>query len=158
MLLDPKERARLTRRIARRVPESDVPDLFAQVRLDALRALTVPDTRKRCRKWLYGLVRNLIADLHDGWRAQDAALATLPRGAYGRIPEEAIWRKLWLEKRVQRGLLPAAELEALVRQELGEPLESIAARLFWTVNLLVVRLHRRREELRAAWALDNQEP
>ena len=68
-------RRALTDFVRKRVAPSDVDDVVQMVLLDALASSTAPENRDELRKWLMGVARNKIADLHrKGSRERPAEL------------------------------------------------------------------------------------
>jgi DNA-directed RNA polymerase specialized sigma24 family protein len=152
-----KERAKLARQIGKRAPAGEVPELLSRVVTRALGSRSPPDEEKACRRWLRGVARNVIADHHDGLRREGEAGGEIAGRGEGRIDEEAIGIRLWLEKQVRLGRLTAHELDALLRHAGGEPLDDIAASQGVALPALTQRLGRRRAELRRAWTDDNDD-
>src|SRR5687767_10059117 len=61
---DPEIRKFLEEFVRRRVPPADVDDVVQTILCDALAAERAPTEREELRRWLVGIARHKVADLH----------------------------------------------------------------------------------------------
>src|SRR5262245_44234503 len=93
---DPALRQTLADFVRRRVPASDVDDVVQTVLVDALAAEGRPRDPGELRKWLLGIARHKVADLHR--RAHREPPAELPEIEANPEPFEARELVQWAEQ------------------------------------------------------------
>lgn len=120
----PETRRFLSDYVRRRVNERDVEDVVQTILVDALAASKLPEDKSEFRKWLTGVARHKIADLHrKNGREQPSELPeieTAPPPIEERLMAE------WAEKEAGQSPGAVRTLEWMARESEGEKLEQIA--------------------------------
>ncbi len=143
-------RRALTDFVRKRVAPSDVDDVVQMVLLDALASSTAPENRDELRKWLMGVARNKIADLHrKGSRERPAELPeieVLPPP----VEEQELVR--WAEREAGKSSKDGVKTLAwMAREGEGDKLEHIAAEEQLPAATVRQRVSRMRRFMRERW-------
>lgn len=151
-------RAALLAVVRRRVPEHEAEDLVQEVFAEALVAPTRPEEPEALVRFLHGIARHKVADLHRArararGRApeQDVDVDRLPAAPAGETDADARALLAWAERQVGASAEARATLALLVREGDGEKLEHLAEELAIPAPRLRKRVSRLRAELRARW-------
>ncbi len=149
---DPALRRSLVEFVRRRVPSSDVDDVVQTVLLDALAAAGRPADPVELRRWLLGVARHKVADLHR--RAHREPPAELPDIEDSPPPLEARGLARWAE--LQAGPEGDAQrtLAWMAREGEGEKLEAIAADEKLPAARVRQRVSRMRRWMKQRWAAE----
>ncbi len=120
----PETRRFLQDYVRKRVGESDVDDVVQTVLVEALGSRSMPDEETEVRKWLTGVARHKIADLHRRrGREQPAELPDIET-APPPIEERELTR--WAEKQADSSADAQKTLQWMAREGEGDKLEHIA--------------------------------
>jgi DNA-directed RNA polymerase specialized sigma24 family protein len=122
---DPALRRQLEEFVRRRVPASDVDDVVQTVLLDALASRARPDGGDELKRWLLGVARHKVVDLHR--RAHREPPAELPDIEAAAPPVEERELVRWAEEQAGSTKDAQRTLGWMAREGEGEKLESIAA-------------------------------
>ena len=122
---DPALRRQLEEFVRRRVPASDVDDVVQTVLLDARAATARPDGGDELKRWLLGVARHKVVDLHR--RAHREPPAELPEIETAPPPVEERELVRWAEKQAGSTRDAQKTLGWMAREGEGEKLEAIAA-------------------------------
>lgn len=136
--------------IRRRVPEPDVDDVVQTVLVEALASDTVPSDKTELRKWLTGVARHKIADLHrKGARERPAEIPDIET-APPPVEEHELVR--WAEEQAKQGGKEGdATLRWMAREGEGDKLEHIAAEEKLPAATVRQRVSRMRRFMRERW-------
>lgn len=121
---DPELRRALTEFVRRRVPPSDVDDVVQTVLVDALAAPNAPAEPRELTRWMLGIARHKVADLHR--RAHREPPAELPDLEAAPAPIEEIEMARWAEEQAGSSRDAKQTLTWMAREGEGEKLEAIA--------------------------------
>nr|AYM54090.1 hypothetical protein [Byssovorax cruenta] len=124
-LSDPALRRSLEGFVRRRVPASDVDDVVQTVLCDALAAQGRPRDPSDLRRWLLGIARHKVADVHR--RAHREPQAELPDLEARPAPIEERELLRWAEQQAGATRDAQKTLDWMTREGDGEKLEEIAA-------------------------------
>jgi DNA-directed RNA polymerase specialized sigma24 family protein len=143
-------RRALTDFVRKRVAPSDVDDVVQMVLLDALASTTAPENREELRKWLMGVARNKIADLHrKGSRERPAEL---PEIEVSPPPVEEQELVRWAEREAGKSSKDGVKTLAwMAREGEGDKLEHIAAEEQLPAATVRQRVSRMRRFMRERW-------
>jgi len=149
---DPALRRSLVEFVRRRVPASDVDDVVQTVLLDALAAAGRPADPVELRRWLLGVARHKVVDLHR--RAHREPPAEIPDIEDSPPPLEARGLVRWAE--LQAGPEGDAQrtLAWMAREGEGEKLEAIAADEKLPPARVRQRVSRMRRWMKERWAAE----
>lgn len=143
-------RRMLTDYVRRRVSESDVDDVVQTVLVEALSSERVPDERTELRKWLTGVARHKIADLHR--RSGREKPSELPEIETGPAPVEEHHLVEWAEREAKKSSKDAdATLRWMAREGEGDKLEHIAAEEKLPAATVRQRVSRMRRWMKERW-------
>jgi RNA polymerase sigma factor (sigma-70 family) len=143
-------RRMLTDYVRRRVSESDVDDVVQTVLVEALSSERVPDERTELRKWLTGVARHKIADLHR--RSGREKPSELPDIETGPAPVEEHHLAEWAEREAKKSSKDAdATLRWMAREGEGDKLEHIAAEEKLPAATVRQRVSRMRRWMKERW-------
>jgi RNA polymerase sigma factor (sigma-70 family) len=171
-LADPALRAALIKSLRPRVPAADVEDV---VQATLAEAWAAPEARRpadaeSARRWLWGIARHKVADLHRRGRRERLAVDgeeelsspdTEPTGGVandlGQSAEQArdatdLLR--WAEEQLPAGEDVPQTFEWLLREGEGDKLEQIAEEAALPAPRVRQRVSRLRKHLRSRWALE----
>src|SRR5690349_15526596 len=148
-LADPALRQSLSDFVRRRVPASDVDDVVQTVLVDALAAEGRPHEPGELRKWLLGIARHKVADLHR--RAHREPPAELPEIETSPAPIEARELVRWAEEQAGPSRDAKQTLDWMAREGEGEKLESIAASEQVPAARVRQRVSRMRRWMKERW-------
>jgi DNA-directed RNA polymerase specialized sigma24 family protein len=124
LLGDPALRRALSDFVRRRVPPSDVDDVVQTVLVDALAATNAPADPRELTRWMLGVARHKVADLHR--RAHREPPAELPDLEAAPAPIEEIEMARWAEEQAGSSRDARQTLAWMAREGEGEKLEAIA--------------------------------
>jgi DNA-directed RNA polymerase specialized sigma24 family protein len=145
-------RLMLERFARRRVRGEDVDDLVQTVLCDALAAPVVPESASELRRWLIGIARHKIADLHR--RRGRERLGPLPEPAEPAPPIEERALVGWAERQAPRTPDAQQTLDWLAREGEGEKLATIADDERLPAAQIRQRVSRLRRLLRERWVAE----
>ncbi len=151
-LADPALRKSLEDFVRRRVPSSDVDDVVQTVLCDALIAPGRPQDPEGLRRWLLGIARHKVVDLHR--RAHREPPAELPEIADGPPPIEARELARWAEEQAGAEGDAQKTLDWMAREGEGEKLEAIAAEEKVPAARVRQRVSRMRRWMKERWAAE----
>ncbi len=149
LLSAPETRRFLNDFVKRRVGASDVDDVVQTVLVDALSAQRIPDTESELRRWLTGIARHKIADLHR--KAGREQPSELPDVETAPAPVEERLMAEWAEEQVQKSTDAARTLQWMAREGEGEKLEQIAAEEKIEAATVRQRVSRMRRWMKERW-------
>jgi DNA-directed RNA polymerase specialized sigma24 family protein len=149
---DPALRRSLTDFVRRRVPASDVDDVVQTVLCDALAAPARPTDPAELRRWLLGIARHKVVDLHR--RAHREPPAELPDLEASPAPIEARELVTWAEKEAGASTDAQRTLAWMAREGEGEKLEAIAAEEQVPAARVRQRVSRMRRWMKERWAAE----
>lgn len=149
---DPALRRSLEDYVRRRVPAADVDDVVQTVLCDALDAAGRPSEPGELRKWLLGVARHKVADLHR--RAHREPPAELPDIEASPAPIEAHELIRWAEEQAGPTRDAKQTLDWMAREGEGEKLESIAATERVPAARVRQRVSRMRRWMKERWAAE----
>lgn len=138
----------------RRVPERDVDDVVQVVLAEAAASKSRPDDPTSARRWLYGILRNKIADYHRK-PAREELVESAGEGASsdGGADDPAVKSLLeWAVRELPAGMDARRTLEWLLRESEGETLEEIARSESVSPEQVRQRVSRLRRFFRERWA------
>ena len=124
LLGDPALRRALSDFVRRRVPPSDVDDVVQTVLVDALAATNAPADPRELTRWMLGVARHKVADLHR--RAHREPPAELPDLEAVPAPIEELEMARWAEEQAGSSRDAKQTLSWMAREGEGEKLEAIA--------------------------------
>jgi len=124
LLGDPALRRALSDFVRRRVPPSDVDDVVQTVLMDALAAPSPPTDPRELTRWMLGVARHKVADLHR--RAHREPPAELPDLEAVPAPIEELEMARWAEEQAGSSRDAKQTLSWMAREGEGEKLEAIA--------------------------------
>lgn len=146
----PEIRRMLNDFVKRRVPDADVDDVVQTVLVEALASDRVPTDKVELRKWLTGVARHKIADLHrKGARERPAEIPDIET-APPPVEEHELVR--WAEEQAkQGGKEGGATLRWMAREGEGDKLEHIAAEEKLPAATVRQRVSRMRRFMKERW-------
>jgi DNA-directed RNA polymerase specialized sigma24 family protein len=151
---DPALRRSLEDFVRRRVPSSDVDDVVQTVLCDALAAPSAsrPTDPTELRRWLLGIARHKVVDLHR--RAHREPPAELPDIEAGPPPIEERGLARWAEEQAGSEHDAQKTLAWMAREGEGEKLEAIAAEEKVPAARVRQRVSRMRRWMKERWAAE----
>jgi DNA-directed RNA polymerase specialized sigma24 family protein len=149
---DPALRRSLEDFVRRRVPAADVDDVVQTVLCDALAAEGRPRDPGELRRWLLGIARHKVADLHR--RAHREPPAELPDLEANPPPVEARDLLRWADQQAGSTRDAKQTLDWMTREGDGEKLESIAASEQVPAARVRQRVSRMRRWMKERWAAE----
>lgn len=137
----------------RRVPERDVEDVVQVVLAEAAASKTRPEDPTSARRWLYGILRNKIADYHRK-PAREELVESVGEGATSEGTDDPAVKSLleWAMRELPSGMDSRRTLEWLLRESEGETLEEIAQSERVSPEQVRQRVSRLRRFFRERWA------
>ncbi|HTJ83683.1 MAG TPA: sigma-70 family RNA polymerase sigma factor, partial [Polyangiaceae bacterium] len=135
--------------IKRRVSEADVDDVVQTVLVEALASSRVPDGETDLKKWLIGVARHKIADLHRrAGREQPSEL-----GDVETVPAPVEERELirWAEEQAKGSKDAEKTLDWMAREGEGDKLEHIAEEEKLPAATVRQRVSRMRRWMKERW-------
>jgi DNA-directed RNA polymerase specialized sigma24 family protein len=141
--------------VRRRVPEREVDDLVQTVLCDALASESIPEDDDALRRWLIGVARHKVADLHrKGARGQTVELPDELPDAHPTEVQAVSTRDLarWADEQVEGNPTAKRTLEWLEREGEGETLADLAAEAKLPPDQVRQRVSRLRRFLKERWA------
>jgi DNA-directed RNA polymerase specialized sigma24 family protein len=152
-LADPAMRRLIERFVRRRVPAGEVDDVVQTVLCDALAAEQPPDSDEALRKWLVGITRHKVADLHRAnGRARHVELPA-ELGADEEPHSAREWAS-WAEKQTEGNPDAERTLDWMAREGGGEKLAHIAEDEKLPATQIRQRVSRLRRMMRERWAAE----
>ena len=149
---DPALRRSLEDFVRRRVPSSDVDDVVQTVLCDALAAAGRPAEPTELRRWLLGIARHKVVDLHR--RAHREPPAELPEVEVGPPPLEERGLARWAEQQAGSTHDAQKTLAWMAREGEGEKLEAIAAEEQLPPARVRQRVSRMRRWMKERWTAE----
>jgi DNA-directed RNA polymerase specialized sigma24 family protein len=149
---DPALRQSLQDFVRRRVPASDVDDVVQTVLCDALAVEGRPGDPAELRRWLLGIARHKVADLHR--RAYREPPAELPDIEASPAPIEAHALLHWAEQQAGSTRDAQKTLDWMAREGDGEKLEAIAAEERVPAARVRQRVSRMRRWMKERWVAE----
>jgi RNA polymerase sigma factor (sigma-70 family) len=138
----------LTDFVRRRVPESHIDDVVQTVLVSALEAPQLPQTESELRRWLTGVAKHKIADLHrKSGREQPTELPDIETSP---PPIEERLMTEWAESQAKHSK-DAETLRWMAREGEGEKLEQIAAEEKVEAATVRQRVSRMRRWMKERW-------
>jgi DNA-directed RNA polymerase specialized sigma24 family protein len=149
---DPALRRSLEEFVRRRVPVADVDDVVQTVLCDALVAPGRPSDPDELRRWLIGVARHKVIDLHRVARREPPAeLPDLPTAP---PPLEARGMARWAEEQAGGERSAQTTLRWMAREGEGEKLETIAQEAQVPAAQVRQRVSRMRRWMKERWAAE----
>ena len=149
---NPALRAARLKSLRQRVPAADVEDVVQATLIEALASKHRPDDPESARRWLWGIARHTVTDLHRrGHReiADDDVDA-----AADDAPHDATDLMRWAEEQLPEGEDIPQTFEWLLREGDGDKLEHIADEAELPAPRVRQRVSRLRKHFRSRWALE----
>lgn len=152
LLAAPELRSGLVRFVRGRVPEPDVEDVVQATLADAFAAREAPIEAEELRRWVFGIAKNKIVDVHRRGGRELPKEGVADEASAESAPLSARELLRWAE-----GELPEAEdakstLEWMLREGDGEKLEHIAEEAQLPAPRVRQRVSRMRKYFRSRWA------
>jgi RNA polymerase sigma factor (sigma-70 family) len=145
----PETRRFLNDFVKRRVGESHVDDIVQTVLVNALESDNIPASESELRRWLTGIAKHKIADLHrKSGRERPEELLEIEAPA---PPIEERLMTEWAEKQVNTSKDATRTLEWMAREGEGEKLEHIAAEERIEAATVRQRVSRMRRWMKERW-------
>jgi DNA-directed RNA polymerase specialized sigma24 family protein len=138
--------------VRRRVPASDVEDVVQTVLCDALANPGRPVDPTELRRWVLGIARHKVVDLHR--RAHRELPAELPEIEDHPAPMEARALAGWAERQAGAARDAQKTLDWMAREGEGEKLEAIAAEEQVPAARVRQRVSRMRRWMKERWAAE----
>lgn len=150
LLSDPRLHRELLSMVRKRVPSSEADDVVQATLTEALASGTSPGTVEEMRRWIWGIARHKIVDLHRKHRRESPG--ELPEvEAPGEVGHEASDLLRWAERELPQGEGGKQTLGWLLREGEGEKLEHIAESESVPAPRVRQRVTRLRQHFRARW-------
>jgi RNA polymerase sigma factor (sigma-70 family) len=149
---DPALRRALADFVRRRVPAADVDDVVQTVLVEALAAPNRPRDPAELKRWLLGVARHKVVDLHR--RATREHPAELPDLEAGPPPLEARSLAQWAEEQAGSTQDAQKTLAWMAREGEGEKLEAIAAEEKVPAARVRQRVSRMRRWMKERWTAE----
>jgi DNA-directed RNA polymerase specialized sigma24 family protein len=151
----PEFRAGLVRFVRGRVPEAEVEDVVQATLADAFAADRAPDNAEDLRRWVYGIAKNKIVDVHRRGGREAPREAPMDEHASAEsAPVSARDLLRWAEKELPQNEGAKSTLEWMLREGAGEKLEHIAAEERLPPDRVRQRVSRLRRHFKSRWALE----
>lgn len=149
---DPELHRFLEEFVRRRVPPADVDDVVQTILCDALAAERAPSEREELRKWLIGIARHKVADLHRKGTRERPVEAPEPEAPPAPVEVREMVR--WAEEQAQSTKDGGKTLDWMAREGEGEKLESIAEEENLPAARVRQRVSRMRRWMKERWAAE----
>lgn len=150
LLSDPNLRRALGDWIRRRVPADEVEDVIQATLIEALASASAPAEPEELRRWVWGIARHKIADLHRKHRREEPAeLPDIEGPQEDQHAAEDLLR--WAQRELPPGDGAKQTLGWLLREGEGEKLEHIAEGEALPAPRVRQRVTRLRQHFRARW-------
>jgi RNA polymerase sigma factor (sigma-70 family) len=149
---DPEIRKFLEEFVRRRVAPGDVDDVVQTILCDALAAERAPTEREELRKWLVGIARHKVADLHRKGTRERPVEAPEPEVAPAPVEEREMAR--WAEEQALSTKDGGKTLAWMAREGEGEKLETIAEEENLPPARVRQRVSRMRRWMKERWAAE----
>ena len=147
-VLGPALRRDLVAMVKKRVPESDVEDVVQATLAEAIESPHAPKDPEQLRRWLFGVAKHKVVDLH---RRRGRETFDLPEIEGGPAPHLEADLLRWAEKNLPEGDDAKATLDWMLREGEGEKLESIAESEKLPAPRVRQRVSRLRRHLKTHW-------
>ncbi len=135
----------------RRVPEADVDDVVQVVLAEAALSANRPADPTQARRWLYGILRNKIADYHRRPKREELVDSVHEHAARSDDTQEVRSLLEWAMRELPPGMDAQRTLAWLVRESEGETLEEIARAEQLPPEQVRQRVSRLRRFFRERW-------
>jgi DNA-directed RNA polymerase specialized sigma24 family protein len=152
ILTDPAFRAALFRYVGARAPASEVDDIVQATFAAALAAPDLPEQPEQVRRWVYGIARHKIVDFYRRV-GREGLTSSPPEASAESAPYSARDLLRWAERELPPGEQAESTLEWMVREAVGDKLESIASEEQIPAPRVRQRVSRLRRHFRERWAL-----
>jgi DNA-directed RNA polymerase specialized sigma24 family protein len=149
---DPEIRKFLEEFVRRRVPPADVDDVVQTILCDALAAERAPTEREELRRWLVGIARHKVADLHRKGTRERPVEAPEPEAPPAPVEVREMAR--WAEEQAQSTKDGGKTLAWMAREGEGEKLETIAEEENLPPARVRQRVSRMRRWMKERWAAE----
>lgn len=150
LLADPSLRSALEATIRRRVPDAEVEDIVQATFAEALASETAPQEPGALRRWIFGVARNKVVDLHRRSKRETTA-QNVPEPSAQDVPHSERDLLRWAERELPPGADAPKTLEWMLREGAGEKLEAIAASEKVPAPTVRQRVHRLRLWMKKRW-------
>jgi len=147
---EPALRGWVERYLRGRVPPSDVDDVVQTVLCAAVAARRVPEDEEQLRRWLIGIARHKVADLHRH-RARAKEVELKDHDWAAPAPLEARELARWAEEQIPDAPEAKRTLAWMAREGAGEKLAHIAAEDQVPADRVRQRVSRMRRFMRRRW-------
>jgi len=135
--------------VKRRVQPSDVDDVVQTVLCDALAAERIPSDASEVRRWLVGIARHKVADVHR--KSKREPPAELPDLEASPAPIEEREMATWAERQAPPTEEARQTLDWMAREGEGEKLEAIASEEKVPAARVRQRVSRLRRWMKERW-------
>lgn len=135
--------------VRRRVPADEVDDVVQATLTEALASASAPDSLEDLRRWVWGIARHKVADLHRKHRRESPE--ELPEFEAPADDHESDDLLRWAERELPEGEGARQTLGWLLREGDGEKLEHIAASENLPAPRVRQRVTRLRQHFRSRW-------
>lgn len=152
LLAAPELRSGLVRFVRGRVPEPDVEDVVQATLADAFAAREAPGEAEELRRWVFGIAKNKIVDVHrrGGRELPKEGVADEASAESAPLSARALLR--WAEEELPEAEGARSTLEWMLREGDGEKLEHIAEEAQLPAPRVRQRVSRMRKYFRSRWA------
>jgi DNA-directed RNA polymerase specialized sigma24 family protein len=151
----PELRAGLVRFVRGRVPEAEVEDVVQATLADAFAAERAPESAEDIRRWVYGIAKNKIVDVHRRGGREAPQEAPMDEHASAEsAPLSARDLLRWAENELPENEAAKSTLEWMLREGAGEKLEHIAAEEKLPPDRVRQRVSRLRRHFKSRWAVE----
>ncbi|RYE82958.1 MAG: sigma-70 family RNA polymerase sigma factor, partial [Myxococcales bacterium] len=150
LLGDPRLRSELVAMVRRRVPPGEVEDVVQATLTEALLATSAPEPLEELRRWVWGIARHKVADVHR--KKRHVSDDDIPEpAAPGDGAREATDLLRWAERELPESEGARETLGWLLREGDGEKLEHIAEAERLPAPRVRQRVTRLRQHFRTRW-------
>ncbi len=155
LLGTPELRAGLVRFVRGRVPDAEVEDVVQATLADALASERAPSDAEELRRWVYGIAKNKIVDVHRKGSREITREAPMDEEVSAEsAPASARDLLHWAEKQLPDNEGAKSTLEWMLREGTGEKLEHIAEEEKLPPDRVRQRVSRLRRHFKQRWAVE----
>ncbi|MBK7584201.1 MAG: RNA polymerase sigma factor [Myxococcales bacterium] len=152
LLAAPELRAGLIRFVRGRVSEPDVEDIVQATLADAFAAREAPESPEDLRRWVFGIAKNKIVDLHRRGGREKPRDGVADEAVAESAPLSARDLLRWAEEELPEAEGAKSTLDWMLREGDGEKLEHIAEEEQLPATRVRQRVSRLRKHFRSRWA------
>lgn len=152
LLAAPELRSGLVRFVRGRVPDSDVEDVVQATLADAFAAREAPGEAEELRRWVFGIAKNKIVDIHRRGGREQPREGVADEASAESAPLSARDLLRWAEEELPEAEGAKSTLEWMLREGDGEKLEHIAEEAQVPAPRVRQRVSRMRKYFRTRWA------